>query len=101
MTDEIIVELEACEPEELFWHGRENEQRPTPPGIWLRLESADESSPWPVVAIRGERAAVRAYIADHWGEDDADALIEVSAPAEVDPMGPETDRGGLIGQMPY
>ena len=61
-SSEITVELDAFEPAELL-------KAETPPGIWLRVETADgPGGGCPVVSVRGPEAAVRDYVENHWGE---------------------------------
>jgi hypothetical protein len=59
----VEIELSACEPESLL-------TRPTPAGVWLRLNTLEEQhTGWPEVAIKGEKVAVQQFVADNWGDD--------------------------------
>jgi len=66
-TPEITIDIEAMEPMELLRHR-------TPDNVWMRLNGRAGHGDF--VQLRGEREAVLAFVAEHWGDDEADSWAE-------------------------
>jgi hypothetical protein len=62
---EMKLEIEATEPMELLRH-------PMRAKVWIRHV---EGGYFPLIEIRGRQEEIWRFVADHWGEDEADARI--------------------------
>jgi hypothetical protein len=62
--DDVTISLPAMEAKELL-------AKPTPEGVWLRKTGTMYGMGAEDVEIRGPKDAVLTFIADHWGDEEA------------------------------